>query len=154
VLVSTPVSQTDHDHEPDYELADEGHVNNFDRATVRRMFGEQATLGSFRCNASLALIVAVGRHMPPGLRDGFYAFDHSLAKRVGDPNRRFKPLRNRDWLITVPALGQGDGRPRWCCPACHGELTQAPEELRCTGCSAAYPTRDGVPDFFEEQANA
>jgi SAM-dependent methyltransferase len=154
VLVSTPVSQTDHDHEPDYELAEEGHVNNFDRATVKRIFGEQATLGSFRCNASLALIVAAGRYMPPGIRDGFYAFDHFLAKRVGDPNRRFKPLRNRDWLIAVPALGHGDGRPRWRCPACHGELKQAPDELRCTGCGTAYPTRDGVPDFFEEKSQA
>src|SRR5579875_3014930 len=64
VLVTTPVSQTADEHEPDYALQAEGHVNNFDPATVRRLFGAEATLGSFRCNATLAAIVAVGRHMP------------------------------------------------------------------------------------------
>lgn len=154
VLVTTPVSQTDHDHEPDYELAEEGHVNNFDRATVRRLFGSQATLGSFRCNASLAMIVAVGRYMPRGIREGFYAFDHLLSQHVGAPDRRFKPLRNRDWLITLPAIERGEGSPKWCCPACHGELAQSPEELRCVSCGAAYPNRDGVPDFFQATSQA
>lgn len=148
VLVTTPVSQTDHDHEPDFELREEGHINNFDRATVERLFGPDAHLGSFRCNATLAPLVAVGRHMPAGVRDGFYKLDHEVAKRWGSPNHRVKALRNRDWLITVPATGEGDGVPAWRCPACHGELSAAGDALACSGCSASYPVADGVPDFF------
>jgi SAM-dependent methyltransferase len=149
VLVTTPASQTPDEHEPDYELADEGHVNNFDRATVERVFGSDARLGSFRCNSSLALIVAVGRYMPAGIRDGFYAFDHLLAKRLGAPDHRFKPLRNRDWLITLPGSGRGEGRPGWRCPSCRGELTERADTLRCDGCGAVYRASAGAPDFFE-----
>ena len=108
VLVTTPVSQTEDEHEPDFELRAEGHVNNFDPATVRRLFGPDARLGSFRCNATLALIVGVGRYLPAGLRDGFYRLDHGVSQRWGAPTHRFKPLRNRDWLITAPGLGAAD----------------------------------------------
>jgi hypothetical protein len=105
VLVTTPVSQTEDEHEPDFELRAEGHVNNFDPTTVRRLFGPEARLGSFRCNATLALIVGVGRYLPAGLRDGFYRLDHRVSQHWGAPTHRLKPLRNRDWLITVPGLG-------------------------------------------------
>ncbi len=151
VLVTTPVSQTEDEHEPDFELKAEGHVNNFDPATVRRLFGPDASFGSFRCNATLGLIVGVGRHLPPGLRDGFYRLDHFVSQHWGAPDHAAKPLRNRDWLITVPATGAGDGVPAWRCPACRGELGAAEggEGLRCAACGALYALNDGVPDFFE-----
>ncbi len=148
VLITTPVSQTAHEHEPDYELAQEGHVNNFDPATVRRIFGPDADLGSFRCNASLVPLMLVGRHMPPPVRDWFYAFDHATAKHLGAPDHQLKPLRNRDWLIKVPGLGKGEGRPEWRCPSCRAQLIEEDGSLRCTGCSARYSIGRGVPDFF------
>jgi SAM-dependent methyltransferase len=148
VLVTTPASQSADEHEPDFELNAQGHVNNFDPATVRRLFGPDATLRSFRCNATLALIVGVGRYLPAGIRGGFYRLDHAVSQRLGSPTRRFKPLRNRDWLITVPATGAGDGVPRWSCPSCHGELDEQSAQLRCLSCGAAYDVADGVPDFF------
>jgi SAM-dependent methyltransferase len=149
VLVTTPVSQTEDEHEPDFELKAEGHVNNFAPDTVKRLFGPEARLGSFRCNATLALIVGVGRYMPRGVRDGFYRLDHLVSQRWGAPDRRLKPLRNRDWLITVPGSGVGDGVPGWRCPACRGELEENARSLQCMGCAAAYRVDDGVPDFFE-----
>jgi ubiquinone/menaquinone biosynthesis C-methylase UbiE len=162
VLVTTPVSQTEDEHEPDFELRAEGHVNNFDPVTVRRLFGPEAHLGSFRCNATLALIVGVGRYLPSGLRDGFYRLDHRVSQRWGAPTHRFKPLRNRDWLITVPGLG-GDERdagadarsaqsPQWRCPQCRGALAEQSGSLRCEGCGAGFAVRDGVPDLFEPVA--
>ena len=60
-----------------------------------------------------------------------------------------KPLRNRDWLITVPAAGTGDGQPRWRCPACAGELDERGQTLRCSNCGELYPLNAGVPDFLE-----
>ncbi len=149
VLVTTPISQTEDEHEPDFDLKEEGHINNFDPATVERLFGPEATLGSFRCNGTLALIVGAGRYMPRGVRDGFYRLDHAVSQRWGSPSHRFKPLRNRDWLITVPGSGAGDGVPGWRCPACHGELDEGGEQLRCAGCGAVYQVSGGVPDFFE-----
>lgn len=151
VLVTTPVSQSADEHEPDYELHEEGHINNFDPATVRGLFGPDANYGSFRCNATLAMIVGVGRHLPGGLRDAFYGLDHAVSQRLGSPVHRVKALRNRDWLITVPATGQGEGKLEWRCPACHGELQREhePELLRCAGCGAAYGVTGEVPDFFK-----
>jgi SAM-dependent methyltransferase len=166
VLVTTPVSQTEDEHEPDFELRAEGHVNNFDPATVRRLFGPDAQLGSFRCNATLALIVAVGRYLPAGLRDGFYRLDHNVSQRWGAPTHRLKPLRNRDWLIVVPGLGVGEdagtgektaervatsaaGTPEWRCPLCRGALEEQPQSLHCEDCGASFAVRDGVPDLFE-----
>jgi SAM-dependent methyltransferase len=149
VLVTTPVSQTEDEHEPDFNLEQEGHINNFDAGTVERLFGPDATLGSFRCDATLGLIVAAGRYLPAGIRDGFYRLDHVVSQRWGAPSHRFKPLRNRDWLITVPGTGDGDGVPSWRCPACHGELGDDAESLRCRGCGAVYQVSGGVPDFFE-----
>ncbi len=149
VLFTTPVSQTEDEHEPDFALKAEGHVNNFDPATVRRLFGPDAELGSFRCNITLAPIVGVGRYMPPPLRDAFYKFDHLVSQRWGSPDHRLKPLRNRDWLILLPGAGRGEGSPKWRCPACHGELEQAPQTLHCSSCAVAYEVNGGVPDFFE-----
>jgi SAM-dependent methyltransferase len=148
-LVMTPVSQAQDEHEPDYEVRVEGHVNDFDAAAVRRLFGSDAQLGSFRCNATLALIVGAARHMPAGVRDGFYRLDHFVSRHWGAPGRRLKPLRNRDWLITVPATGTGTGQPRWSCPACHSELDERGQALRCRGCGVLYPLNAGIPDFFE-----
>jgi SAM-dependent methyltransferase len=154
VLVTTPVSQSEDEHEPDFDLKAEGHINNFDPATVRRLFGPEAKLGSFRCNATLSLIVGGGRYLPAGPRDGFYRLDHLVSQRWGAPDHRFKPLRNRDWLITVPGTGVGEGLAGWRCPACHGELDESGGPLRCSGCGAAYEVNDGVPDFFEVAESA
>jgi hypothetical protein len=149
VLITTPVSQTEDEHEPDFALAAEGHVNNFTPATVRELFGPQAGYGSFRCNATLALIVFAGRYMPRRLRDAFYALDHLVSQRLGAPDHRLKPLRNRDWLITVPGLGTGTEPPRWRCPACRGELEADPISLRCASCGSRFEIDDEVPDLFE-----
>lgn len=155
VLVTTPASQTDHEHEPDFELRAEGHINNFDRATMRRLFGPDACLGSFRCNVTLVPLVAVGRHMPAGVRDGFYRVDHLVSQRWGSPDHRLKPLRNRDWLITVPGSGVGEGQPGWRCPVCRGELeTEQDGSLRCSDCAVLYDVKEGVPDFFETARSA
>jgi hypothetical protein len=148
VLVTTPVSATAYEHEPDYALEHEGHVNNFDRVTVERIFGPDARLGSFRCNASLALIVAVGRRLPSPLRDVFYSFDHAMSAHVGAPDHRLKPLRNRDWLITVRGRGAGDGQPAWSCPGCHDQLIVGEGVLSCEKCDNTYRVGRGVPDFF------
>lgn len=149
VLVTTPISESDDQHKPDFALQDVGHVNNFDAETVSSLFGPDASLGSFRCNATLALIVAGGRYMPPGIRDMFYALDHHVSQRWGSPDRRLKPLRNRDWLITVPGTGAGNDPPSWRCPACRGQLEDVDGSLRCAGCGTRYPVDDGVPDFFQ-----
>lgn len=149
VLVTTPVSQSADEHEPDYELHAEGHINNFDPATVRRLFGEEATLGSFRCNATLALIVGIGRHLPSGMRDAFYDLDHAVSQHWGSPVHRLKALRNRDWLIVVPAADGADGTLEWRCPACHGELRRESEMLRCSSCETSYGLAGEVPDFFK-----
>jgi ubiquinone/menaquinone biosynthesis C-methylase UbiE len=152
VLVTTPVSQSADEHEPDFALEAEGHINNFDPATVRALFGPEAELGSFRCNATLAAIVGVGRHLPAGFRDAFYRLDHIVSQRWGAPAHALKPLRNRDWLITLPGEGRGEGPSRWACPACHGELQQSEESLRCSSCDAVYAVGEGVPDFFQTSA--
>jgi hypothetical protein len=149
VLVSTPVSHTEDEHEPDFELTADGHVNSFDPATVRRLFGPEASYGSFRCNATLAMIVGAGRFMPSGIRDGFYRLDHFVSQRWGAPAHALKPLRNRDWLITVPGTGAGGGPPAWRCPACRGALEQQDAVLTCRDCAAVYRVSDGVPDLFE-----
>jgi SAM-dependent methyltransferase len=154
VIVTTPVSQSPDEHEPDYALKAEGHVNNFDPATVRRLFGPDATLGSFRCNATLAFVASVGRYLPRGLRDASYRLDHAVSQRWGSPDHRFKPLRNRDWLITTPAQQSAGESPaaelQWRCPTCHGELASEPSALRCERCGSEFPVSDGVPDFFAQ----
>jgi len=148
VLVTTPVSQTEDEHEPDFTLQAEGHVSSFTPDTVGALFGPEAQLGSFRCNATLALIVGAGRYAPRAIRDGFYALDHFVSQRWGAPDHRLRPMRNRDWLITLPGTGDGVEPPRWCCPTCHGELEPDPQSLRCADCGALYRVSDGVPDFF------
>jgi SAM-dependent methyltransferase len=149
VLVTTPASQSEYEHEPDFELKDVGHVNNFAPSTVRRLFGAEVHLGSFRCNATLALIVGAGRYMPARVRDAFYRLDYFVSQHWGSPEHRLKPLRNRDWLITVTGAGQGDGSPQWRCPACHGDLEEQAQSLLCRRCATVYQVNEGVPDFFE-----
>jgi uncharacterized protein YbaR (Trm112 family) len=38
------------------------------------------------------------------------------------------------------------------CPACHGELVAAAEELVCQGCGNAYPVRDDIPVLLVDEA--
>lgn len=148
VIVTTPVSQSDHEHEPDFELKGEGHVNDFDQATMVRLFGPDAKLGTFRCNATFALVKSFGRHLPAGLRDVFYKLDHWIAKRFGSPHKRFTPLRNRDWLIVARGGGQGEGAPEWRCPNCRGQLEEQDGELRCVSEGTSFRMiAPGVPDF-------
>ena len=45
-----------------------------------------------------------------------------------------------------------------CCPAehggaaCHGELEELPDGLRCRACGLVYPVEDGIPVMLQEQA--
>jgi len=89
-----------------------------------------------------------GRYLPRPLRDLFYSLDHFTATHIGAPEHRFKPLRNRDWLITLPGSGSGDGQPAWSCPECHERLAGGEGVLRCEQCARAYHLNRGVPDFF------
>ena len=148
VVVTTPVSQTEHDHAPDYELRTTGHINNFDQASVRRLFGADADVRTFRCNTTFALLTAFGRRLPPHLRDFFYKLDLRAAKRFGDPHRSFVPLRNRDWLIVTEGAGADAGPPEWRCPRCHGELLEEDHELLCPADDLSFAfAAPGVPDF-------
>jgi ubiquinone/menaquinone biosynthesis C-methylase UbiE len=148
VLVTTPVSQSEHDHEPDYGLRSEGHVNNFDEPSVRRLFGRDADLRTFRCNATFALVTAFGRKLPPPARDFFYELDLRVAKRFGGPHRRFVPLRNRDWIIVTSGAGRPAGPREWRCPRCHGPLAETPDGLRCRAEDVMFPFAEpGLPDF-------
>jgi SAM-dependent methyltransferase len=150
VLVTTPVSQNDREHEPDYEMRTTGHVNDFDEASMRRLFGLGADLRTFRCNATFALVTAFGRKLPAGPRDFFYELDHRVAKRFGSPHGWFVPLRNRDWII-VTAGGAADAGPReWRCPQCRGSLTEDPDGLRCPADDLRFAlAAPGVPDFVQ-----
>ena len=148
VLVTTPVSQSDHEHEPDYEIRSSGHVNDFDEQSMRRLFGPDADLRTFRCNTTFALLTAFGRKLPPAPRDFFYKLDLSVAKRFGSPHTRFAPLRNRDWIIVTNGAATEPGPREWRCPRCHADLTEADNALRCSreGISFGF-TAPGVPDF-------
>lgn len=157
VLVTTPVSQSEHEHEPDYVLRSEGHINNFDEPSVRQLFGSDADMRTFRCNATFALVTAFGRKLPPPARDFFYELDLSVAKRFGGPHRRFVPLRNRDWIIVTRGAGLAPGPREWRCPRCHGPLAETPEGLRCEADAVTFPLAGpGLPDFVRstEQAAA
>lgn len=150
VLVTTPVSQSEHQHEPDYELRTTGHVNDFDEASVRRLFGPDADIRTFRCNATFALLTAFGRKLPPGVRDFFYRLDLRVAKRVGGPHRRFVPLRNRDWIIVTAGVAPDAGPREWRCPRCQGPLTRAEEGLHCATDQVTFAfVAPGVPDFAQ-----
>jgi uncharacterized protein YbaR (Trm112 family) len=39
-----------------------------------------------------------------------------------------------------------------CCPACHGDLVERPESLRCQSCGLAYPIEDGIPVMLVDRA--
>ncbi len=148
VLVTTPVSQSDHEHTPDYELSSTGHVNDFDEPAMRRLFGPDADLRTFRCNATFALVTAFGRKLPPRPRDFFYGLDHAVAKRFGSPHATFVPLRNRDWIIVTAGAGAPLVPREWRCPRCHGPLTGDEDGLHCPVERREFPfAAPGVPDF-------
>jgi hypothetical protein len=152
VLVTTPVSQSQDAHEPDYELRSTGHINNFDEGSVRRLFGADADIRTFRCNATFALLTAVGRKLPAGARDLFYELDLRAAKRFGAPHHRFAPLRNRDWLILAKGAATEAGPREWRCPRCHGPLIESEASLRCPTDDSTFTfAAPGVPDFLESR---
>lgn len=148
VLVTTPVSQSDHEHAPDYDLSSTGHVNDFDETAVRRLFGSEADVRTFRCNATFALLTAFGRKLPPRPRNFFYQLDLRVATRLGSPHGRFVPLRNRDWIIVTQGAATDAGPREWRCPRCHGPLIAGDGTLRCPSdeLTFGYVTSD-VPDF-------
>ncbi len=152
ILVTTPISETADAHEPDFALEQEGHVNNFDPATIRTLFGSQARIASFRCNATFAFIYGAGRRLPRPLREASYALDGLLSRTLGSPTHPLKPLRNRDWLILAPGDGAGGGSPEWRCPRCRGALRNEGEAVVCEACGVSYAVRQGVPDFFLQPA--
>jgi uncharacterized protein YbaR (Trm112 family) len=45
-----------------------------------------------------------------------------------------------------------------CCPAerdggaCHGDLEELPDGLRCRRCGLVYPVQDGIPVMLQDQA--
>ena len=45
-----------------------------------------------------------------------------------------------------------------CCPAehagaaCHGDLVEGPEGLRCRKCGLTYPVQEGIPVMLQDQA--
>ncbi len=39
-----------------------------------------------------------------------------------------------------------------CCPACHGDLAERPDGLRCQGCGLLYPIEDGIPVMLVDRA--
>jgi SAM-dependent methyltransferase len=148
VLVTTPVSQNDHQHEPDYEMRSTGHVNDFDEPSMRRLFGADADLRTFRCNATFALVTAFGRKLPAGPRDFFYELDRRVAKQFGSPHGKFVPLRNRDWIIVTQGATTEAGPREWRCPRCRGPLAEDGEGLRCQADHLSFPyAAPGVPDF-------
>jgi SAM-dependent methyltransferase len=148
VLVTTPVSQTDHQHDPDYDIELTGHVNDFDEQAVRHLFGPTADVQSFRCNATWSLLT-VGRRLPPRLRHFFYRLDQRVAKRFGSPHSTFVPLRNRDWMIVAEGAGADPAPREWRCPLCHGELAEEPDALRCPHDDLMFGfVAPDVPDLF------
>ncbi|MEI2714791.1 MAG: Trm112 family protein [Nocardioides sp.] len=38
------------------------------------------------------------------------------------------------------------------CPQCHGDLTDAPDELLCATCALAYPIRGEIPVLLVDEA--
>ncbi len=39
-----------------------------------------------------------------------------------------------------------------CCPACHGDLAERPDCLKCRGCGRVYPIEDGIPVMLVDHA--
>ena len=148
VVITTPVSGSSDAHEPDYALEAEGHVNNFDAETIRRLIGPGADIRSFRCNATLALIVALASRLPPSLREGLYSFDGVVSRTLGSATHPFAPLRNRDWLILAPGGGSTAGSPGWRCPVCREGIAVGERMAICEPCGVTYAVQDEIPDLF------
>ena len=144
VLITTPAS-TDSDFVPDFELHDDGHVQQFTCERVDALFGAQR---SFRSNLGFGLYRAVGRHLGSRIGDRFISFDLWFSRRFCGVSARPWPLRNRDWLIVTPAFHSEESSPRFVCPGCYGELDLGVDSASCTECGATYEVRSNVPDFF------
>jgi SAM-dependent methyltransferase len=144
VVITTPAS-TEQEFVPDFDLQEEGHVQQFTPRRIQAMFGPQR---SFRSNLGFGLYRAVGRHLGERIGDRFISFDLWFARRFGDVSARAWPLRNRDWLIVTPASGGEASATRFVCPECHGELSIGESSASCRECGAGYEIRSGVPDFY------
>lgn len=99
IVVTVPAGT---DEEPDYDFVGEGHVQSFDRASLGELFGVDARVASYRCNASFALYVGVGRHLGERLGDAFIRFDLGVSERIGTETRPW-PLRTRDYVVVALA---------------------------------------------------
>jgi SAM-dependent methyltransferase len=105
VLVTTPVSQRDHRHVPDYEIRLQGHVNDFDETAVRRLFAPSRS-EDLQVRRNLCAADRPPAQAPAPPRDFSYRLDQHVAKRFGSEHGKFVPLRNRDWIV----ITDGDGR--------------------------------------------
>lgn len=148
VVITTPASAGG-DFVPDYELRNEGHVQQFTSERVGQLFGDKSSITSFRNNLGFGLYVAVGRNLGRSIGSRFIDFDFWFARRFGGVSRKLWPLRNRDWLIVSTAPGAEAAQLKLACPACQGDLEIKDFEYRCLRCAAVYQVREGVPDFYE-----
>jgi SAM-dependent methyltransferase len=147
VVVTTPASYTTASFAPDYELADEGHIQQFTPARVADLAGA-ARVGSFRNNTTYGIYKVVGRHLGDRASRLFVELDHLVSQRLGSASSRLWPLRNRDWLLVADVRAATTSACEWVCPSCHGVLVEQEPNLVCGSCGLRFPVEDGVPDFF------
>ena len=147
VVVTTPASNAAAPFVPDYELADEGHIQQFTPARMAEVAGD-ARIGSFRNNTTYGIYKTVGRHLGARASRLFVGLDHLVSQRLGSASSRFWPLRNRDWLVVADVRARTTSPREWVCPSCHGALSAQPAAFACRPCGLTFPVADGVPDFF------
>ena len=147
VVVTTPASYTTASFAPDFDLADEGHIQQFTPARIAEVAGA-ARVGSFRNNTTFGIYKAVGRHLGAHASRLFVELDHLVSQGLGSVSSRLWPLRNRDWLVVADVHAATTSAREWVCPSCHADLLEQGRDLACSSCELRFPVEDGVPDFF------
>lgn len=147
VVVTTPASYDAAPFAPDYELADEGHIQQFTPARIAEV-AAGARIGSFRNNMTYGIYKVVGRHLGARASRLFVGLDYLVSQRLGSATSRAWPLRNRDWLVVADVQAPTTSSREWVCPSCHGALSEQSAALACRTCGLVFPVADGVPDFF------
>jgi SAM-dependent methyltransferase len=102
IVVTVPVGTHE---EPDLAFADEGHVQDFQRTDLQRLFGRDATIRPARCNLTFGAYSAVGRRMGRRLGEWWIRVDLAVAERWGGEHRRLWPLRTRSFVVVTAAAG-------------------------------------------------